>query len=179
MDRRSFSLTLMQSGAFAALTPDAQRLYFYLMLATDDYGFVPSGKRCALSADISPGFLSELTAAGFLYAFPVDVYLVRHFQMNSYIAEGRRKRSLFSGYLSGLLCIEGVYYKKDEESEGSKEGASPKETEEGSAPISNEAENETKKTASFFCTQSACKTNVSPSFPSLPPSPPKSEAKRS
>lgn len=99
--RRMFSTDIVESGAFTALPPAAQALYFHLGMTADDDGVVSNEKVAMLNAGAKPRDMEALLSARFLLRAG-RVLVVKHWRKNNYIQSDRYTPSPWQDDLEGL-----------------------------------------------------------------------------
>lgn len=99
--RRVFSIDVVESMEFLRLSKEAQLLYFFLMLHTDDEGVIINHEVVVKITDSSLKALEELTESGML--IKVDkVYIIRHWHKQNKIAPSKITPSLYQAEISKL-----------------------------------------------------------------------------
>jgi hypothetical protein len=113
-ERRMISKDLVTSYNFLCLSISAQRLYFFLVLETDDEGFVGNYRRIIKSIDGEMAEILELQTAGFIITFDTYSLVVVHFMKQNKIKVDRVKHTNCVDELA-MLEIENDCYKLKKE----------------------------------------------------------------
>lgn len=92
-ERRMFAKSVVESDAFLDMPASAQALYFHLGMEADDEGFVNSPRKVQRSVGAASDDLKLLIAKGFVISFTTGVVVVRHWKVNNYIQNDRRKKT--------------------------------------------------------------------------------------
>lgn len=111
--RRMISKDFTQSHKFLQLSMAAQRLYFFLMVETDDNGFVGNVNGYVKSIDAKSTQLKELSDAGFVIIFTSNCAVLTHFNKMNKIQKDRFKETEFTDEFNLLALDEkDCYYIK-------------------------------------------------------------------
>ena len=98
-NKKIFSKAIVESDSFLSLTDKAKLGYFYLMLASDDYGFIGNPKRAltgifseeesGLFGTLQDSILEELKSAKFILEFENGVCVIKHYFMQNVLRKDR------------------------------------------------------------------------------------------
>ena len=100
--RRMFSPDVLKTDRFYRLPHEAQCLYVYLCLDADDDGFLADAEGVTLSARCGTESFRTLLEAGYLLAFPDEVYVIKHWPMMNRIQRDRYTPTIYLKYLAQL-----------------------------------------------------------------------------
>lgn len=91
-----FSNSIIDSDDFMTLSNDAQLLYFYLGMATDDDGFTKKYRTTMRALGINENALKELEKCGFIYIFEEkNLVLIRDFKINNDLKNDRYHETIY------------------------------------------------------------------------------------
>lgn len=94
--KRMFSNSIIDSDDFMTLSNDAQLLYFYLGMATDDDGFTKKYRTTMRALAINENALEELEKHGFIYIFEENnLVLIRDFKINNDLKNDRYHETIY------------------------------------------------------------------------------------
>lgn len=94
--KRMFSNSIIDSDDFMTLSNDAQLLYFYLGMATDDDGFTKKYRTTMRALGINENALIELEKCGFIYIFEEkNLVLIRDFKINNDLKNDRYHETIY------------------------------------------------------------------------------------
>lgn len=94
--KRMFSNSIIDSDDFMTLSNDAQLLYFYLGMATDDDGFTKKYRTTMRALGINENALKELEKCGFIYIFEKNnLVLIRDFKINNDLKNDRYHETIY------------------------------------------------------------------------------------
>ncbi|MDU1316911.1 hypothetical protein [Anaerococcus hydrogenalis] len=94
--KRMFSNSIIDSDDFMTLSNDAQLLYFYLGMATDDDGFTKKYRTTMRALGINGNALEELEKHGFIYIFEEkNLVLIRDFKINNDLKNDRYHETIY------------------------------------------------------------------------------------
>lgn len=94
--KRMFSNSIIDSDDFMTLSNDAQLLYFYLGMATDDDGFTKKYRTTMRALGINENALKELENCGFIYIFEEkNLVLIRDFKINNDLKNDRYHETIY------------------------------------------------------------------------------------
>lgn len=94
--KRMFSNSIIDSDDFMTLSNDAQLLYFYLGMATDDDGFTKKYRTTMRALGINENALKELEKCGFIYIFEEkNLVLIRDFKINNDLKNDRYHETIY------------------------------------------------------------------------------------
>ncbi|MFR2716363.1 MAG: hypothetical protein ACLTA5_02985 [Anaerococcus obesiensis] len=94
--KRMFSNSIIDSDDFMTLSNDAQLLYFYLGMATDDDGFTKKYRTTMRALGINENALEELEKHGFIYIFEENnLVLIRDFKINNDLKNDRYHETIY------------------------------------------------------------------------------------
>lgn len=108
--RRMFSKDITENDAFLDMPLSTQALYFHLGMQADDDGFV-SPKRIARMIGAQSDDLRILIAKKFVLEFDDGVIVIKHWKMNNYIQNDRKKETAHKEKLAMLTVKENGGYK--------------------------------------------------------------------
>lgn len=129
-ERRMFAKTIVLSDAFLDMPLSARCLYFTLGMMADDDGFVGSPKAIMRQCGASQDDLVVLLQKRFVLGFESGVIVIKHWRMNNYLQNDRKKDTTYLEELAALdidkngaytehdksmytKCIQNVYTGKD------------------------------------------------------------------
>ena len=84
-NRRLFSKSILYSDKFSTLTPDAAKLYIYMMLEADDDVFIGHMRQILKMAEVENVALDMLIDCGFVIRFKSGVYVITHWHVHNTI----------------------------------------------------------------------------------------------
>ena len=84
-NRRLFSKSILYSDKFSTLTPDAAKLYIYMMLEADDDGFIGHMRQIIKMAEVENVALDILIDCGFVIRFKSGVCVITHWHVHNTI----------------------------------------------------------------------------------------------
>lgn len=91
-----FSNSIIDSDDFMTLSNNAQLLYFYLGMATDDDGFTKKYRTTMRALGINENALKELEKCGFIYIFEEkNLVLIRDFKINNDLKNDRYHETIY------------------------------------------------------------------------------------
>lgn len=94
--KRMFSNSIIDSDDFMTLSNDAQLLYFYLGMSTDDDGFTKKYRTTMRALGINGNALEELEKHGFIYIFEKNnLVLIRDFKINNDLKNDRYHETIY------------------------------------------------------------------------------------
>lgn len=93
--RRMLSKSLLHSYSFLSLRVSTQRLYTFLLVETDDDGFVGNFSGYIKSIDGTMDEIMELRDAGFIITFTTNTLVVSHFHKMNTIQNDRYRPTEF------------------------------------------------------------------------------------
>lgn len=113
-NKRMFCLDIVNSDAFLDMPLSAQALYFHLGMRADDDGFIGNPKSIQRLAGASQDDLMLLITKRFLIAFDNGVIAIKHWKINNYIQNDRKKDTVYIELLNNLEVKEnGSYTEKN------------------------------------------------------------------
>lgn len=114
--RRMLSNDIVLINSFLSISKNAQRLYFFLMLSTDDDGFVSNYNGFIKSISGTKKEIAELREAGFIITFETNVCAIVHFTKQNKIKGDRHKATEHIDERNQLtLNARGFYQMKEKE----------------------------------------------------------------
>lgn len=116
-ERRMFAKTIIQSDAFTEMPLSSQALYFHLMAAADDDGFVNSPKRVQRSIGAEDEDLELLKEKRFLLSFDSGVVVVKHWKVHNYIQSDRYRPTSYTEEKKQLFVKKNKAYTLNEDDE--------------------------------------------------------------
>lgn len=87
--RRMFGSMITSTDKFLALSTDAKLLYFQLMMATDDEGFITNAKSVLVLNKIKEDTIAELALNDYIIVFKSDVVVIVDWLNQNHIHKGR------------------------------------------------------------------------------------------
>ena len=109
--RRMLAKQVLQSEEYIELSMEAKALYPFLMLETDDDGFIGNVKIVCRAAGLSESVVDELAEAGFVIRFGKTVCVVSHFCVQNSIQKSKKRDTSFVDELEQLVRDkQGVYH---------------------------------------------------------------------
>ena len=109
--KRMFARTIVESDAFITMSPSAQALYFHFGMEADDDGFVNSPIKITRMIGASEADYMELVNKRFIYVFPSGVIVIKHWNINNNIREGRKKDTAYPEEMAMLTTKENGSYR--------------------------------------------------------------------
>lgn len=94
-ERRMFARSIVLSDAFLDMPMSARCLYFTLGMVADDDGFVGSPKTTMRMCGASMDDLNILLAKRYLLGFESGVVVVKHWKINNYLQNDRKKSTTY------------------------------------------------------------------------------------
>lgn len=108
--RRMFSCRVISSDAFLQLPIQAKCLYFALLCAADDDGFVNAVRALCRSWGLRCYALGALIERGFVLDFPGDIVLITHWRQHNHIPPDRYRPSQFTEQMDQVLLSDQLTY---------------------------------------------------------------------
>lgn len=102
-ERRMFAKTIVLSDAFLDMPLSARCLYFTLGMMADDDGFVGSPKAIMRQCGASQDDIAILLQKRFVLGFESGVIVIKHWRMNNYLQNDRKKNT---SYIEELAMLE-------------------------------------------------------------------------
>ena len=84
-NRRLISKNVIYRDDFSTLSPDAAKLYLYMILEADDDGFVGHTRQVMMISEVGAPALEELIDRGYLIRFKSGVCVVAHWRVHNLI----------------------------------------------------------------------------------------------
>ena len=113
-ERRMFAKTIVLSDAFLDMPLSARCLYFTLGMMADDDGFVGSPKAIMRQCGASQDDLVVLLQKRFVLGFESGVIVIKHWRMNNYLQNDRKKDTTYLEELAALdIDKNGAYTERD------------------------------------------------------------------
>ena len=113
-ERRMFAKTIVLSDAFLDMPLSARCLYFTLGMLADDDGFVGSPKAIMRQCGASQDDLAVLLQKRFVLGFESGVIVIKHWRMNNYLQNDRKKKTSYIEELAALDIDEKGAYTEHE-----------------------------------------------------------------
>lgn len=114
-ERRMFAKSIVLSDAFLDMPLSARCLYFTLGMLADDDGFVGSPKSIMRQCGASQDDMSILLQKRYVLGFESGVIVIKHWRMNNYLQNDRKKQTTYLDELSQLVIDQrGAYAEKSE-----------------------------------------------------------------
>ena len=82
-NRRLFSKSILYSDKFSTLSPDAAKLYIYMILEADDDGFIGHTRQILKMAEVENTALDTLIDCGFVIRFRSGVCVITHWHIHN------------------------------------------------------------------------------------------------
>ena len=101
-ERRMFAKSIVLSDAFLDMPLSARCLYFTLGMLADDDGFVGSPKAIMRQCGASQDDMVVLLQKRFILAFESGVIVIKHWRMNNYLQNDRKKDTTYLEELATL-----------------------------------------------------------------------------
>lgn len=92
-ERRMMAKTVIETDKFMDMPATAKVLYFYLMLAADDDGFVANPKSIMRQINAGEDDMRILLAKGYVIIFDSGVIVIVHWKIHNYIQKDRYHKS--------------------------------------------------------------------------------------
>lgn len=102
--RRMLSTDITNTDIFLDMPLSTQALYFHMVLAGDDDGFVAAPKRIQRMIGCSDDDFKLLLAKGFVIPFESGVCVIRHWKVHNYIRTDRYKETIYTPE-KGMLSV--------------------------------------------------------------------------
>ena len=109
-ERRMFAKTIVLSDAFLDMPLSARCLYFTLGMLADDDGFINSPKSVMRQCGASEDDLRVLLSKKFVLAFESGVIVIKHWRINNYLREDRRRDTKYVEEKGELIINENGSY---------------------------------------------------------------------
>lgn len=109
-EKRMFTKTIVESGAFYNLSPKAQCLYLHLNMNADDDGVLNNAINICRSLGFSKNILQELIDARFVLDLSDGITVIKHWKMNNTIAKDRYKPSIYKDVVQKLYIKDNKSY---------------------------------------------------------------------
>lgn len=103
--RRMLSTDVTETDMFLDMPLSTQALYFHMVLAGDDDGFIAAPKRIQRMIGCNDDDFKLLLAKGFIIPFESGVCVIRHWRVHNYIRSDRYKKTVYSSE-KNMLPIE-------------------------------------------------------------------------
>lgn len=116
-ERRMFAKSIVLSDAFLDMPLSARCLYFTLGMMADDDGFVGSPKAIMRQCGASQDDLLLLLQKRYVLGFDSGVIVIKHWRMNNYLQNDRRKPTTYLEELAQLTIDGKGAYTEAEKSE--------------------------------------------------------------
>lgn len=116
-ERRMFAKSIVLSDAFLDMPLSARCLYFTLGMMADDDGFVGSPKAIMRQCGASQDDLLLLLQKRYVLGFNSGVIVIKHWRMNNYLQNDRRKPTTYLEELAQLTIDGKGAYTEAEKSE--------------------------------------------------------------
>lgn len=101
-ERRMFAKSIVLSDAFLDMPMSARCLYFTLNMFADDDGFVGSPKGIMRQCGASEDDIKLLIAKKFVLAFESGVIVIKHWRINNYLQNDRKKDTTYLDEVSQI-----------------------------------------------------------------------------
>ena len=113
-ERRMFAKTIVLSDAFLDMPLSARCLYFTLGMMADDDGFVGNPKAIMRQCGASQDDIAILLQKRFVLGFESGVIVIKHWRMNNYLQNDRKKDTSYIEEFSSLVIEKnGAYTEKE------------------------------------------------------------------
>lgn len=115
-ERRMFAKSIVLSDAFLDMPMSARCLYFTLGMLADDDGFVGSPKSIMRQCGASDDDMNILLAKRYVLGFDSGIIVIKHWRMNNYLQNDRKKITTYLEELDTLTIDEkGAYTEKNKQ----------------------------------------------------------------
>lgn len=112
--KRMFSLNVVDTDRFLEMPISARLLYYELGMRADDDGFVDSWKKILLFTGLKEDDMKLLIAKSFIIPFESGVIVIKHWRMNNYLQNDRKKSTNYQEELKMLdISSGGEYFLKE------------------------------------------------------------------
>ena len=98
--KRMFSLNVVDTDAFLEMPITSRLLYYELGMRADDDGFVDNWKKILMFTGLKEDDLKVLIAKSFIIPFESGVIVIRHWRLNNYLQNDRKKTTIYKEELS-------------------------------------------------------------------------------
>lgn len=112
--RRMISAEVVCSDTFSEMPFEAQALYYRLIVAADDDGFLNCARTILRILSLQQETLSLLESNGYIYIFDSGIVCIRHWNRQNTIQKDRYSETAFQNEKSQLVLREKTYYLKSE-----------------------------------------------------------------
>ena len=92
-ERRMMAKSVIETDKFMDMPATAKVLYFYLMLAADDDGFVANPKSIMRQINAGEDDMKILLAKGYVIVFDSGVIVIVHWKIHNYIQKDRYRKT--------------------------------------------------------------------------------------
>lgn len=117
-ERRMFAKTIVLSDAFLDMPLSTRCLYFTLGMVADDDGFVNNPKSIMRQCGAQEDDMKVLLAKNFLIPFESGVVVIKHWRINNYLQNDRKKETKYLEEMSTLTVKDnGAYHRNTSNSE--------------------------------------------------------------
>ena len=112
--KRMFSLSVVDTDNFLEMPISSRLLYYELGMRADDDGFVANWKKILAFTNLNMDDLRVLVAKKFIIPFESGIIVIRHWRMNNYLQNDRKKETDYQDELNELeISKNGVYSLKE------------------------------------------------------------------
>ena len=112
--KRMFSLSVVDTDNFLEMPISSRLLYYELGMRADDDGFVANWKKILAFTNLNMDDLRVLIAKKFIIPFESGIIVIRHWRMNNYLQNDRKKDTNYQDELNELeISKNGVYSLKE------------------------------------------------------------------
>ena len=111
--KRMFSLNVVDTDAFLEMPITSRLLYYELGMRADDDGFVDNWKKILMFTGLKEDDLKVLIAKSFIIPFESGVIVIRHWRLNNYLQNDRKKTTIYQEELSKLTLDDSNVYTLD------------------------------------------------------------------
>ena len=111
--RRMFNKTITNNDKFLEMPDSSQNLYFHLNMNADDDGFVDNWKSIMRMTGHKEDDLKVLIAKQYVIPFESGVIVIKHWRLNNYLQNDRRKPTIYQKELANLSTDDNNVYKLD------------------------------------------------------------------
>lgn len=108
--KRMFSLNVVDTDRFLEMPITSRLLYYELGMRADDDGFVDNWKKIMLFTGLKEDDLKILIAKSFIIPFESGVIVIKHWRMNNYLQNDRKKMTSHQDELEMLDISSGGEY---------------------------------------------------------------------
>lgn len=113
--KRMFSLDVIDTDMFIEMPISSRLLYYELGMRADDDGFVNNWKKIMAFTGLKQDDLKILITKKYVIPFDSGVIVIRHWRMNNYLQNDRKKGTIYKEELNNLYLDDNNVYNLDTE----------------------------------------------------------------